>query len=78
MDAFQGWQLGAITGQTFYAQYSSLNATLVGPVGFAQVLTTGQGAANRMIAVNDGQNGAPRISSETRVVNGAIAPVILT
>jgi hypothetical protein len=84
LDAFQGWQVGATQDSTGARNYFMLATTrdqTTSVAGLAnhvkmEANTTSQGSAQMMKAVNDGTNGAPRTSSETRGTNYATKFVV--
>lgn len=79
-DAFQGWQLGGVSsGVTYYGVTGHNQLSIVETSAGASRLagnTTVQGVSHKLTAFNDGTNGDPRTSSETRPKNLGFTPLI--
>lgn len=77
LDASQGWQAGGVTGTaTYWGRVAADNQYTVGSsnttYGLIYYKTTFQGTSAMITALNDGTNGTPRKSSETRMINVSI------
>ncbi len=84
LDAFQGWQAGALADASGALNYWVRTSTRnVGPSGAVQTGTTvvtgdvsAKGFPNMVVPVDNGTNGVPRTASETRPRNVALVPII--
>lgn len=76
-DQMQGWQLGAtsdLTGaRTLYGFAGERDSTAGGTTAVdyshTRLATSGQGLPQKLVALSDGVNGAPRVGSENRPAN---------
>jgi hypothetical protein len=80
VDSFQAWQLGVDADDTGAKEYWARSSTRdylsteAAQSGFTplQMQTTAQGVAGKVIPKDDGTNGTPRVSTETRMTNISI------
>jgi len=77
-DAFQNWHLGGVlSGNTYFGRINSVNYTnneqALTNYGSIRFATGWQGLAEGLRPLNDGTNGEPRTSAESRMKNANVA-----